>query len=217
MKRISIIIAALCVCTIMSAQRKVDKMDENKWGWTEWADKYSSVTFEDGFMVIHNYKLHKGVKNIFDPRSLAYTFVKLPVRSNEDYKLTIKCIQPDLKNSVFTLFFNTSKKCLSDDAMLEEITSSSIVFWGNKYQLIPMNQNKFETLPIKVTKNNRKDFPMEIVITKRNDKATIEVNGIQIFKGDCAITEQCMGFAVPLKQSLKVDEIIVEQAERNDD
>ena len=71
-----------------------------------------------------------------------------------------------------------------------------------------------DKLPGKLKKAD--NFPFEFNIVKKGKNVTIEINGIQIFDDEYIMTEPCIGFMVPLDNSLKIDEVSVEQASEDD-
>ena len=74
-------------------------------------------------------------------------------------------------------------------------------------------QQKTEEFPVKFTK----EMPMTLSIEKKNKKAIIELNGI-FLHSDCLLTEPCIGFQL-LKagQTLKIDEVIIDQIEPDEE
>jgi len=212
MKRIVLSIIALILCLTTYASAKVDKMDDNKWNWTEFSSsKIGSVTFEDGYMVLNSKILPKG--NPFNQTdyikavnaSMVKTYAQLPIRAKDNYKLTIKYIDPNYGQGIYQIYFNGSKGCIED----EQCTSYFIqVAMGGQYTLPSFDgQIHMDKLPIK----GKKDVPMTFVLTKKGNEATIEVNGIELYSGVCPLTEPCIGFCVLWKKTLKIDEVIVDQ------
>lgn len=211
MKRFSFCVALLCASLVSLAGVKMDTFDENKWQWLEGTDKYKYVSILDGDMTLETKKQEKGVDGV---AGMAHTFARVPMRPRENYKLTIHAVMPYGIKSIWTLFFNTQKACLEIDEDYVPFTSYSLMFWCNYYILnIGDGQKHSEKLPFKM---KNKEFPIEIVITKTRKEAKIEINGVQIFKGECELTEPCIGFFVPEKQKLIVSDVSVEQAEEED-
>ena len=200
------------------ASQKVDNMTENKLGWEEFSTKQGSVTFEDGFMILKSKQMPK-IK-MFDmaatqkaiSASEVKTFAKLPLRGNDNYKLTIKYIDPTFGQNFYNIYFNASKNCMEGDGCNAYIFSV-----GMKQYSLPAfdGYTHLDKLPIK----GKKEMAMELVITKKNTEATIELNGIELYSGVCPLSEPVIGFGVMMKKTLKIDEIIIEQAEtsRNND
>ena len=230
MKKICLLFAlAFCAVLPSFASLKMDKMDDNKWKWIESADKYQSITYEDGYMLI---TAKKEYKHASDYQNMAKTFARIPMRAKDNYKLTIKCIVPNFYKDQYVILFNTSKQCLDDEESTGQFDTYALMMNGSNWILNIFKTKNWsdmsasrnvkgedgqvynDVLPGKV--KNPKDYPMEFVITKSRNTAIIEINGIQIFKGDCELTEPCMGFMVPVGSSLKVDEVIVDQVEEED-
>ena len=225
MRHIGCIFIALLICATSFSQRRVETMDENRWHWKECSDKYQSVSFEDGYLAVTALKKNK---KYTDYQNNAKTFARLPIRPNDDYKLTIKYIVQNYYNSWYTICFNTSKQCLDDDDESGDFSTYYLQMFGPYWVLnVGDGQKHTEKLQGKVKSKEAKDYPMELFINKKHNKVEIELNGIQIFKGDCTMNEPCIGFMVPalpgiLKlykfgSTLKIDEIIIEQAEGQDD
>ncbi|MCQ2339293.1 MAG: hypothetical protein MJZ79_00705 [Paludibacteraceae bacterium] len=211
MKRVLFSAALLCASLISFAGVKTETFDDNKWNWTEGADKYKSVSIVDGNMILETNKIEKNVPDLL---AQAHSFARIPMRARDNYKLTIHAVMPNGIKTFWVLFFNTGKKCLTIDEEYEDVPSYSLTFFGNYYNLnIGDGQKHSEKLPFKM---NGKEFPIEVVITKTRKETKIEINGVQIFKGECELTEPCMGFLVPLKHKLIVSDVSVEQAEEED-
>lgn len=216
MKRIIFFICALMTCAFISAEKKVENFETNKWNWIEGADKYKYVTIADGQMTLEAMKLQKKVTPY---QSAAHTFARIPMRAKENYKLTIKLTVPEFgKKEVFSVLFNTNKACLEDEENGGdgEFASWFIHFLGSRYYLVyrtleGVDKSKTDKLTIKSGKN----VPIEIVITKRRKNASIEINGVEIFNDECELTENCMGFLVPINNKLIVNEVCVEQADQD--
>ncbi len=216
MKRIYFILTALCICIFASAQSmKVETFDKNTWNWTEGADKFQSVSIEDGYLVIQNLKKNKKATPY---QQLAKSYAKLPLRPNESFKLTIKYLVANYYTTAYWIFFNTSKQCLEEDVELFE--SYVLAAFGSWWTLVLNEGQKQEgKLPGKVKAKG--EYPMEFVLRKQGRISTIELNGIQLYEGELKMTNSCIGFQVPLiaaKNSyIKIDEVIIEQADADED
>lgn len=218
MRRIYFILATLCICMVATAQnKKVETFDKNTWHWTEGADKFQSVSIEDGYLVLQNFKINKKA-TAYD--NVAKSYAKLPLRPQENFKLTIKYIVADYNLTWSYIMFNTSKLCLDEDADPNTVESFFFGKFGPYWALnIADGEQHKGKFPGKVKQKG--EYPMEFVLEKRSRNVTIEVNGIQIYEGEMQLKNSCIGFQVPLfnkKASyIKVDEIILEQADRDDD
>lgn len=216
MKRIIFFVCALMTCAFISAEKKVENFETNKWNWIEGADKYKYVTIADGQMTLETVKLQKKVTQY---QGAAKTFARIPMRAKDNYKLTIKLTVPEFgKKEVFSVLFNTHKACLEDE---ENGGNGIFVSWilkfvGQQYLLVyrtpeGVDLSKTDKLTIKPGKN----VPIEIVVTKKKKNASIEINGVEIFNDECELTENCMGFVVPIGNKLIVNEVCVEQADQD--
>lgn len=218
MKRIFFILVVLSVCAFASAQgKKVETFNKNTWHWIESTDKYQSIKIEDGFMVISNIQ---NIKNGSDYQNLAKTFARIPLRPAENFKMTIKYLVPNYNECEYHILFNTDKKCMTDDEETGQFESYSLSMNGPAYKLDLDDAGVFEDkLPGKVKQKG--EYPMELVIWKQSKSTSIELNGIQLFQNELIIKNPCVGFIVPLfdkkKSYLKIDEIIVEQADSDND
>lgn len=218
MKRFNFILCALFICTLSIAQRtqKVETFDNNRWRWIEGVDKFHSVTIEDGYLVISNLRKNGDAT---DYQNLAKTFAKLPLRPNDNFKLTIKYLVPNYNDAEYSILFNTAKKCIMDEEEEGQFETYGISMEGPKWELkLGKFGEKSDKLPGTVKVKN--DYPMELVIEKKSRIVSIEINGIELFEDELEIKNPCVGFLVPLwdkkKSYLKVDEIIVEQAEEEE-
>ncbi len=217
MKRIYVIICALCVCMIAAAQsKKVETFDKNSWRWIESADKYHTVAIEDGYLLVSNLQKNK---KYTDYQNLAKTFARLPLRPNDSFKLTIKYLVPNYNDAEYSILFNTAKKCIMDEEEEGQFETYGISMEGPKWELkLGKFGEKSDKLPgtVKV----KDDYPMVLVIEKKSRIVSIELNGIELFEDELEIKNPCVGFLVPLwdkkKSYLKVDEVIVEQAEEEE-
>ena len=212
MRHISCIFIALLICATTFAQQRVETMDENRWHWKEGADKYQSVYFEDGYLVVSALKKNRKYS---DYQNNAKTFAKLPIRPFYDYKLTIKYVVQHYPKSFYTICFNTNKQCMDDEDESGDFSTYYLQMFGPYWVLnVGDGQKHSEKLQGKIKKVS--DYPMELFINKKQNKVEIELNGIQIYKGDCEMTEPCIGFMVPVGNTIKVDEIIIEQVEEEE-
>ncbi|MBR1787358.1 MAG: hypothetical protein IJ756_09410 [Paludibacteraceae bacterium] len=213
MKHKLFIFIASFICINAFAEKKTDKLDNNKWNWIEGSDKYQTVAIEDGYMVL---KANKKNKKASDYQNCAKTFCKLPIRGKDNYNLSIKCEVPEYNaKSIFTVFFNTDKKCMDDEEGNGTFSTAYIMMVGNYWLLtLPDGRVLKDKLPGKLKKAD--NFPFEFNIVKKGKNVTIEINGIQIFDDEYIMTEPCIGFMVPIDNSLKIDEVSVEQASEDD-
>ena len=266
MKRILYIVIAIFFSTFVHAVKKTDPMDENKWNWMEWADQYSSVSFEDGYMVLnykkapkpskesqvarkkffkfalkHNAEIQKyaqegnneAIERLYQENGITKdiilnisgsyqvrTFAKLPIQAEGNYKITISYINPATSYPFYAILFNGNKDCLSDFEGEQNKCGYNTISINNKTVSIHYvnNENKVqqkaEQFPVKLTK----EMPMTLTIEKKHNKAIIELNGIELLRGDCLLTEPCIGFQLlGPGQTLKIDEVIVEQIESDEE
>lgn len=212
MKRITIILGIMCVSTLIHAQSRTETFDDNKWQWTERTTKCNSVVINDGKMTLTTAKFDKKATDIW--HQIATTFGRVPMRPRDNYRMTIKAIIPT-DDTNWSLLFNFPKNCLEMEEGETQFDGYSLMLSGNEFVLaIGDGQKHTDKLPIKFQK---KDQPFEIVITKKRNTAIFEINGMQIYKGDCQLTEPCIGFNVlEEKQSIIIDEVKIEQAEADD-
>lgn len=207
MKRILFCAALLCASMFSFAGVKTETFEDNRWNWTEGTDKYKSVTIGDGSMILETKKIEKKVPDLL---AQAHSFARIPMRARENYTLKIKAVMPYGIKSIWVLYFNAEKACLTIDEEYEDFSACSLVFTGNYYTLnIGDGEKHSGKLPFKM---KSKEFPIDIVITKTRKEAKIEINGVQIFKGECEMLNPCMGFLVPLQHKLIVSEVSVEQS-----
>lgn len=215
MKRIYFILFAVCLCALASAQnKKVETFDKNTWHWTEGSDKYQSVAIEDGYLVISAFQKNKKATAY---QNSAKSFAKLPLRTNTNFKLTINYLVADYA-TMHHILFNTDKQCLQDD---EETGQYGTYFlnvgaygWG-------LNLGEYGVHNGKLPKVKSKgEYSRKFVIERKGKNVTMELDGIQIYEGECKISSPCIGFMVPLWNkkisSIKIDEIIIEQADEED-
>lgn len=268
MKRILFIIIALYICLFTSAQsKKIDSMDDNKWNWMEYGDKYGSVSFENGFMVINYKKIpkltktakknwknafalwakhmseftkndkngaHDNSQRIFDEAGYGGTYIsgyyfpegfysvktltKLPIDVRANFKLTISYIQPSSSySSIYAILFNANRDCLNNDEDQSACLCNRILISNTGYCIsypgTTGNNLKSGNFPAKLSKRS----PMTLYIEKKNNRIIIELNGIEIFNDKCKLTETGFGFQLHNKAKLMIDEIIIEQAETDED
>ena len=217
MKRLLFVLCAFSACTLMFSQnKKVETFDSNRWRWIEGADKYQSVTIEDGYLVLYN---HQTNKKETDYQNLAKSFAKLPLRPNEKFSLTIKYLIPNYNESEYQILFNTDKKCMMDEEEEGGFTSYILSMNGPEWTLLLGEYGESnDVLPGKV--KSKEEYPMELVIEKKSRNVSIALNGIELYEGELKISNPCIGFFVPLfdkKNSyIKIDEVIIEQADGED-
>jgi hypothetical protein len=203
---------------LISAQRtKVETFDKNTWRWIEEADKYQSISIEDGYLILSAMKANKKA-NAY--QNMAKTYAKLPLHPNDNFKVTIKYVVPDFFATLYFIYFNTDKKCLQDDEALGEFGTYVLSMGGSTWGLNLGPCGGFTNkLPGKF--KQKKDVPMQLVLEKKHKKLVVELNGVEIFNDECQITSPCIGFGVPLilgkkPASLKIDEVVVEQVEEEE-
>lgn len=211
MKKLIILVGIVCLSTLIQAQVKVETFDSNKWQWVERSSKKNSVVINDGVMTLTTLKFDKKADTW---HQIATTFGRVPMRANDNYKLTVKAILPTNSTS-WSFYFNVTKNCLQIEEGETAIEGwMALAFVGNYYMLSLGNGLLDGKLPVKFQKKNQ---PIEIVLTKKGGTAIIEINGMEIFNDKCVLTEPCIGFrSASLKQSLIIEEVRVEQAAEDD-
>ena len=226
MKKSILALLILAVSLPMFAQNKVETFDDNRWGFQEGANKFGSVSVEDGYLVLNCKKFDmKSALGLMSHKSdagkqqnlwnnLTKSFARVPMRPTDNYKLTIKYLVSNPMAMMYSIFFNMDKRILDEE---ESYSASGFLLQmgANQYNLIIGDgMQHADKLPIKM---KGKDFPMTFTIEKKGRNAIFELNGIEIYRGECALTEPCIGFVCQMaKTYLKIDEIILEQAEEED-
>ena len=218
MKRLFFIISIACVCIATSAQsKKIETFDKNTWHWTEGSDKYQNVMIEDGVLVIQNLQKNKKATPY---EQIAKSYAKLPLRPQESFKLTIKYFVADYNLTWYWILFNTDKKCLDEDAD-PNLVESYLFNQISSYWVLGLGDGQQHKGKIPGKVKQKGEFPMEFVLEKKSRLVTIELNGVQLYEGELQLTNPCIGFQVPLfnkKNSyIKIDEVIVEQADPDDE
>lgn len=210
MKKLVILVVIVCFSTLVQAQVKVETFDSNKWQWVERSSKKNSVVINDGVMILTTSKIDDDA-DVW--HKIAHTFGRVPMRAKDNYKLTVKAILPT-NETIWNFYFNVTKNCLQMEEGETEIGGWALSFIGNKYTLIVSDGVHNGKLPVKFQKKNQ---PIEIVLTKRGGTAIIEINGMEIFNDKCVLSEPCIGFcSASPKQSLIIEEVSVEQAAEDD-
>lgn len=210
MKKLVILVAIVCFSTLVQAQVKVETFDSNKWQWVERSSKMNSVVINDGVMTLTTLKFDKKADTW---HQIATTFGRVPMRANDNYKLTVKAILPT-NFTCWSFYFNVTKNCLLMEEGETAIGGWILTFVGNYYMLSLGDGLRDGKLPVKFQKKNQ---PIEIVLTKRGGTAIIEINGMEIFNDKCVLSEPCIGFcSASPKQSLIIEEVSVEQAAEDD-
>lgn len=145
------------------------------------------------------------------------TFAKLPINASANFKLTVTYIQPSVSFPIYAILFNANRDCLNNDddpisCLYDRILISNTGYCIS-YQDATNKVLKSGNFPTKLSKGS----PMTLYMERKNDRIIIELNGIEILNDKCKLTEAGFGFQLHNKATLKIDEIIIEQANQDDD
>jgi len=221
MKKLSIIILAIiCLMPLfVNAQTKKVKETFNEddkvhFDWEEYVDKKGGVEIKEGCLLLTNKE-----KN-----SSRMVFVNLPIDVEKNFKITAAIIVPNLNDKEYfgITIDNTEKDFTKQAFFIQEGWLKFAVIQndveGNEYDEIEASNQRYITLYRefkRIKLKGGKNQTVNAVIEKKGKKLIFSINNMQVYeiyhKAADFLTAPCLGFIVNGNNSLKIDEIVIEQ------
>ena len=195
MKKICFLIC-IFASTFANAQEKMiikETFENNRFQWDEFYEKDYSGSIENGYYILKNES--KG----FLVRSTA----ELPITIDNNFKITFKFLIPKVSDDYyFGIIFNYE----------DENNYNSFLVSERKYQI----WNKANDV-LSLAKHGRiilksgKNKEVSIVVEKKGTKLIFSVDNMEAVSITRNLKFNTFGFQVEDKNTIKVDEVIIEQ------
>lgn len=195
MKRFIACLIAVLLITNIFAQNKMsirETFESNKWQWDEFYEKSRSAGIEDGFLVIKN------------SEGTARSVVEFPVDVDRNFKITLKFV-PERVNTHnwFGVVYNYD----------DENNFNSFLIQEKKFMIINRvngvsSVSRQGGIILKSGKNKEVIVEME----KKGNKLIFTVDNMEVISITKALKYNTFGCCVHGEGTLKVDEVLLEQA-----
>ncbi|MDR1526852.1 MAG: hypothetical protein LBS46_04170 [Dysgonamonadaceae bacterium] len=195
MKKIAIVLCAFCVL-YANAQDKIvvkENFDSNKFQWEEFFEKEYSGSVQDGYYVLQN------KKDGFLVRSVT----ELPISIDRNFKITFKFLVPKLNDEYFFgLIFNYE----------DENNYSNFLVSEKKFRIYnKTNGTSSLSRQNGIILKSGKNKEVVIVMEKKGSKLIFSVDNMEAVQITKDIKFNTFGFQVENVNTIKVDEVIIEQ------
>ena len=194
MKKICFLI---CIFTsvLVNAQEKIiikETFENNRFQWREFYEKDQSGGIENEYFVLKN----KNKKNPALSRS------ELPITIEENFKITFKFLVPKVSSDYyFGIIFNYKNNGNYDSFLVAE----------RKFQIRNRVNKENDNDPGVLILKSGKDKEVSIEIEKKGTKLIFRVDDIEAASITEEINSRIFGFLVEGKNTIKVNEVIIEQ------
>ena len=197
MKKVVFLLYVLMPLWADAQEKRVitETFDNNLFKWDEFYEKDCSGSIEDGDFVL---------KNLKDGTVLSIT--ELPIFHDRNFKVTFKLLVPRINDKYyFGVIFNYED--------------------NNNYESFKLMERKFQIAYVKegIMRSSRqgamilsggKNKNVEVIIEKKGKKLIFSVDNMEVISITRDINFTTFGFFVEGNNVLKVDEVSVEQVER---
>lgn len=197
MKRVFFLLCMLVSLWAGAQEKRVvtETFDNNLFRWDEFYEKECSAGIEDGYFVL------KGQKE-----KVVYSVTELPIFNDRNFKITFKFLVPKLNDKYyFGIIFNYED--------------------GDNYESFELMERKFQCMNVKegeirmsrrgaVILSGGKNKEVEVVVEKKGRKLIFSVDNMEAITITRDVRLTTFGFLVEGDNVLKVDEVIVEQVDR---
>jgi len=172
-----------------------ETFDNNLFRWDEFYEKDCSAGIEDGYFVLKGQKDNGG-----------HSVAELPIFNDRNFKITFKFLVPKLNDEYyFGVIFNYED--------------------GDNYESFELMERKFQCVNVKdgeirmsrrgpVILSGGKNKNVEVVVEKKGGKLIFSVDNMEVITITRDVRLTTFGFLVEGDNVLKVDEVSVEQVER---
>jgi hypothetical protein len=197
------ILIAVCIfsCTFVNAQDKMvvkETFDSNKFQWDEFYEKDYSGSIQDGYYVLQNKKKDYFVRSV----------AELPINTDNNFKITFKFLIPKLNGEYyFGLVFNYEDENNYSDFLVSE----------KKYKMSnKVNGTSSISRQNSIILKSGKNKEVIIEIEKKGPKLIFRVDDMEAVSITKKLNFNTFGFLVENENTIKVDEVIIEQQQREE-
>ncbi|HBO27450.1 hypothetical protein [Culturomica sp.] len=179
-----------------NAQEKItvkETFENNRFQWDEFYEKDYSGSIQDGFFVLQNKKDDILVRSI----------AELPIRIDQNFKITFKFLIPKISNDyAFGIIYNYE----------DENNYSSFLVSEKKYKIYNRvngiwSISRQGSIILKAGKNKE----VIIKIEKKGNKLIFNVDNMEAISITKKLAFNAFGFQVENANTIKVDEVVIEQ------
>jgi hypothetical protein len=184
-------------CTLLAnAQDKIvvkEDFDSNRFQWEEFFEKEYSGSVQDGYYILQNKKDGYIVRSI----------TELPINIDGNFKISFKFLVPKLNDSYyFGIIFNYE----------DENNYSNFVVSEKKFKMFNLT-NGIISLSRKndIILKSGKNREVVIELEKKGPKLIFRVDNLDAIQVTKNLEFNTFGFQVENENTIKVDEVIIEQ------
>lgn len=181
-------------CTIAQGTQTVkETFETNKYGWDEFFEKNCSASVQDGFLELQSKEDGAIVRSIVD----------MPVNIESDFKISTKMIATKINDkSWFGLLYNYE----------DENNYSCFFIQESRFEIVNkangiISLSRRGGLILKSGKNKE----VNIIMEKNGGKLLFTVDNMEVIAITKLLTRNAFGFCIKENNTIKVDEVIVEQ------
>ena len=192
------IIFTVCIfiCAFANAQDKIivkEDFENNKFQWEEFFEKEYSGNIQDGYYILQNKKKDYPVHSV----------TELPINIDENFKITFKLLVPKLNDEYyFGIIFNYEDENNYSNFLVSE---KKFKIWNRVNGTNSLSRQN--SIILKSGKNREVVIEME----KKGDKLIFRVDNMDAVSITKKLNFNTFGFQVENANTIKVDEIIIEQ------
>jgi hypothetical protein len=192
------IIFTVCVffCVFANAQDKIvvkEDFDNNRLQWEEFFEKEYSGSVQDGYYVLQNKKKDYLVRSV----------TELPIDIDKNFKITFKFLIPNLNDEYyFGIIFNYEDENNYSNFLVSE---KKYKIWNRVNGINSLSRQN--SIILKSGKNREVLIEME----KKGDKLFFRVDNMDAATVTKKLHFNTFGFQVENANTIKVDEVIIEQ------
>ena len=192
------IIFTVCIfiCAFANAQDKIivkEDFENNKFQWEEFFEKEYSGNIQDGYYVLQNKKKDYLVRSV----------TELPINVDKNFKITFKLLVPQLNDEYyFGIIFNYEDENNYSSFLVSE---KKFKIWNRVNGTNSLSRRN--SIILKSGKNREVIIEME----KKGNKLTFRVDNMDAVSITKKLNFNAFGFQVENANTIKVDEVIIEQ------
>jgi hypothetical protein len=195
MKKLIFILCILSYASVNAQEKMVVKedFDNNKFQWEEFFEKEYSGSVQDGYYILQN-------KN---DDNLVRSVTELPINIDKNFKITFKLLVPKLNNEYyFGIIFNYEDENNYSNFLVSE---KKFKMWNRANGTSSLSRQN--SIILKSGKNKEVLIEME----KKGIKLIFRVDNMEAVSITKNLSFNTFGFQVENANTIKVDEVIIEQ------
>jgi hypothetical protein len=193
MKKIIILLACVLTSVLVHAQVVKETFDNNKFQWDEFYEKDYSGGIQDGYFVLQNRQKEVPIRSV----------TELPINVNNNFKITFKFLIPKLNDEYyFGIIFNYE----------DENNYSNFLVSEKRYKMLNrVNGTSSISRKNSIILKSGKNKEVTIELEKKGPKLIFRVDNMEAVSITKKLNFHAFGFQVEDANTIKVDEVVIEQ------